>query len=398
MNVPNVNFFINYVDCLSGKFEDKEFMELNKEARDFYGSKNTFDYVGYVNKGSKEKIDFVAYSGNNEKSHGVFNQNGLLNDEQIKELRTKLRQTKSVIWHGLVSFEESFGNTYCDTSEKAIELMKYEFPKFLKDARLIPSNIIWFAGLHENTDNKHIHFSFFEKAPLRYKQNQDNRVYSDGHIRVEAIRNAKVSIELKLLTISKDLKASRNNLIKEFKVFKNQEIGAFMKKIKELLLIIPISGRLSYDSENISKYKPKVDNIINALLMSNTKLSQQVNDFDTILTKRDNEIKNIYKKMKLDFSDKLMKDKYMKDLYRRLGNIVLKVVRDIRIQQEKLDFETKNYKIKKRIERAKRKALFKNCARLNELVTKEAVITFQQFLHKLDEMDYKRQQEEGVID
>ena len=106
MNVPNVNFFINYVDCLSGKFEDKEFMELNKEARDFYGSKNTFDYVGYVNKGSKEKIDFVAYSGNNEKSHGVFNQNGLLNDEQIKKLRTKLRQTKSVIWHGLVSFEE----------------------------------------------------------------------------------------------------------------------------------------------------------------------------------------------------------------------------------------------------------------------------------------------------
>ena len=80
--------------------------------------------------------------------------------------------------------------------------------------------------------------------------------------------------------------------------------------------------------------------------MSNTKLSQQVNDFDTILTKRDNEIKNIYKKMKLDYSDKLMKDKYMKDLYRRLGNIVLKVVRDIRIQQEKLNFETKDYKIK----------------------------------------------------
>ena len=49
--------------------------------------------------------------------------------------------------------------------------------------------------------------------------------------------------------------------------------------------------------------------------------------------------------MKLDYSDKLMKDKYMKDLYRRLGNIVLKVVRDIRIQEEKLDFQTKNYMV-----------------------------------------------------
>ena len=41
-----------------------------------------------------------------------------------------------------------------------------EFPKFFKKAALNPENITWFAGLHENTDNKHIHFSFRQNPPL----------------------------------------------------------------------------------------------------------------------------------------------------------------------------------------------------------------------------------------
>lgn len=88
----------------------------------------------------------------------------------------------------------------------------------------------------------------------------------------------------------------------------------------------------------------------------------------------------------------------MKDLYRRLGNIVLKVVKDIRTQQKKYDYETKNRLVQKRIDKAKRKVLFKNCERLNNLATKEVIITFQEFLHKLDEVNYKRLKEEGLID
>lgn len=160
MSVPNVNLFLGYVDNL-----DKS-VSKDLEARRFYSSNKEYDYVKYVNTGSKEKLDYVAYSGNNEKSKGIFNENGLLNAEQIKELRTNLRTTKSTIWHGVISFTEYFGNVNCDTYEKAYELMKSQLPKFFKNANLDPENIVWFAGLHENTDNKHIHLYFLKKSPL----------------------------------------------------------------------------------------------------------------------------------------------------------------------------------------------------------------------------------------
>ena len=108
MSVPNVNLFLNYVESLAGK--DREYIKDNIEQRSFYSCNKNFDYVGYVNKGSKEQLDYISYSGNNEKSLGIFNENGLLNENEIKELRNKLRTTKSVIWHGVISFTEDFGN------------------------------------------------------------------------------------------------------------------------------------------------------------------------------------------------------------------------------------------------------------------------------------------------
>jgi len=129
-NVPNVNFFIGYAKPQSRKDVMKG--ENVGTERDFYSSNQSRDYVEYVNSGSKEKIDFVEYSGNKEKSHGIFNADGLMEKSEIKELRNELKQTKSVIWHGVISFTEEFGNTYCDTTEKAIAMMKVEMPKFFR--------------------------------------------------------------------------------------------------------------------------------------------------------------------------------------------------------------------------------------------------------------------------
>lgn len=45
--------------------------------------------------------------------------------------------------------------------------MQSELPKFFKSAGLNPDNIEWFAGLHENTDNRHIHLISFVNKKLR---------------------------------------------------------------------------------------------------------------------------------------------------------------------------------------------------------------------------------------
>lgn len=392
MSVPNVNLFLNYIESLVG--QDKEYIENNCEQRAFYSCKNDFDYVGYVNKGSKEQLDYISYSGDNEKSLGIFNQDGLLNEKDISELRNRLRTTRSVIWHGVISFTEEFGNKYCDTYEKAYNLMKTEMPRFFKNAGLNPKNIIWYAGLHTNTDNKHIHFSFFENEPLRKFRDKEGVQYSKGHIAIGVIRQFKKSIELKLLNLSSEIVLNRTSITNEFKKL---ERTIFVKKIKELIEILPLTGRMSYDSKEIEKFKKKIDNVVNAMIMTNASLRQKLNDFDYLVSKKDEEIRNINKRMKQDENKNLLKEKYKLDLYRRLGNIVLGVVKDIRKDQRKFDYNTRKRTTQKRLEKAKRRALFKNCERLNYLSTQEVINAFQEFLHKLDEANYKRLQEEGVI-
>ncbi|MBR1984858.1 MAG: hypothetical protein IKA31_03870 [Clostridia bacterium] len=393
-NVPNVNFFIGYAKPQSRK--DVRKGENVGTERDFYSSNQTRDYVEYVNSGSKEKIDFIEYSGNKEKSHGIFNADGLMEKSEIKELRNELKQTKSVIWHGVISFTEEFGNTYCDTTEKAIAMMKVEMPKFFRNAGFTPENIKWFAGLHENTDNKHIHFSFFEKSPQRIKIGRTTPIFSDGNIPLRAINDVKSSIEIRLLKLVDDVYSNRNLLTHRIK--EKTLLGDYMKHIKLLVGVVPIKGRISYDSENMRVYQPQINKIIRAIIKSDKGVYEKYQEFDRILTKRDNELMRVYSQLKLDFTDKLLRDKCIKDLYRRLGNIVLKNVKQIRKDQLKTERETNNRLVRKHIEKRKRQLLLKRCVQLNEMVNSEIVNSFQDYLRRLEQANYKRLQEEGYLD
>ncbi len=86
------------------------------------------------------------------------------------------------------------------------------------------------------------------------------------------------------------------------------------------------------------------------------------------------------------------------DIYRRLGNLVLLTVKEIRMEQRKLDYETRNRLVRKRIDKFKRKALIKKCMQLSELVNREIVSAFQEYLDKLEEANFKIMKEEGLLD
>ena len=82
-----------------------------QDKRKFYSSNKYNDYMKYIDTGIKDlkNIDFVEYSNNSTKSSGIFNQDGKMNKKQIALTREHLRVTESVIWSGVVSFEEKFG-------------------------------------------------------------------------------------------------------------------------------------------------------------------------------------------------------------------------------------------------------------------------------------------------
>ena len=319
-----------------------------------------------------------------------------MTSEMIKEMRTMLRNTDSPIWHGVISFTEEFGDTYCNTFEKAFELMKNELPKFFKNAGLIPENIVWYAGLHENTDNKHIHLSFFEKEPLRNKQGHKEVCFSDGIIPIKAINKFKISAEIRLLQITKEIQLARKTLTDEMK--KDMKLGDYMKHINSLYFSLPHEHRMSYDSENIKPYKEQIDMVVNAIIMSNEDLQRKFNDFQSFIVKRDYEIKEAYKRINVDSKDKLLFDKCMDDIYRRLGNIVLRTIRDIRWEQRKVEYETTKRLALKRIEKNKRKIMLNRCLKLNELVNREIINAFQEYREKLQDANFKRLKEEGLLD
>ena len=113
---PNVVLMINYVKPKESYTNSKQ-LDKFSDKRDFYSCNKHYNYVSYVQSGSQSTINYVDYSGNNEKSKGIFNQNGLLDEISIKQLKRDLSKTRSCIWHGVISFESNFGNTFCQKIE-----------------------------------------------------------------------------------------------------------------------------------------------------------------------------------------------------------------------------------------------------------------------------------------
>jgi hypothetical protein len=173
------------------------YYDLKSEGREFYSSNMDDDYLSYIDKGIKTtKVrDYVAYAGDGEKSSGIFSANGLLSKEEKKELREELRETKSTIWDYVISFEEKYGKENRYSWQKAKDLLAKTLPGYFKSIGLDPEKTMWYAGLHENTENRHIHLSFFQKEPTAYDRKSKTRVYRRGKIPIAKINGLKVAIE-----------------------------------------------------------------------------------------------------------------------------------------------------------------------------------------------------------
>ena len=389
--VPNVvykqEFFLpNYKD------------KTNQDKRNYYSSNKYDDYLKYVATGIKdlEKLDFVEYSNNSTKSSGIFNQNGLMSKEQIADFRKDLRATKSVIWSGIISFEENFGKKWCCCYEQAYELVKNELPKYFKRAGLNSDNIEWFAGLHENTDNRHIHLLFFEKEPQRMKNKEKH--FSRGYISNNAMDFLKANIELSATDFKAREKEIRLRLTKSVKEQLSDVSGL---KLKQMLLNLakqlPEQGHTFYDCDNMQKLKPNIDNISNYIISHNVDISIYKNDFDDIVSEKQKLVDSYCKRNGVDKPQQNLSEKYTKDLYRRLGNLVIESAKELKTQEiDRLKLNAK-YVIQKRMQKDKLWEELEHCMYLNSKCEYEAIKCFQDYMKKLEEMRIKTLIDEGYL-
>lgn len=311
-----------------------QYHEKGSSHRAFYDSSQKDDYLAYMDKGIKstKSIDYLDYTGNEEKSSGIFNANGVLFKEDKKALRESLRKTESIIWDVVISFEEQYGNKNMYNAEQAQELLRKILPKFFREIGFKPENITWYAGLHTNTDNQHIHLSFFENEPMWYdRQKKEYRYRRKGKIRKECFDTLKMDIEKHFLQPSESIKRVRKLLTEEARTVTGVEaIVNYPRDLKRLLRKlykeIPYESKTAYESENMSRLRGTVDSIV-TLILTHGYHSADYKMAMLEIGEKDKAITEIAKSHKIqNVEPYLYTDKIQRDLYRRMGNAVIKEV------------------------------------------------------------------------
>lgn len=226
-------------------------------------------------------------------------------------------------------------------------------PKFFKRAGLDKDNIIWYAGLHENTENKHIHISFFEKEPKFYANGGKLKFHS-GKIDKDVLLTSKVMFERALTNKSAEIVKERKDLSEKYKIGLSpyEMTRTLKKKLLELYREIPANGRTSYDSENMEFLKKKVDDTTECVLYANPKTKESYLNYKLKI----NEYREWQQEQYKHIPDKYNADVYHEDLMRRLGNITIQTalkLGKLNDEIERLKSYNRKEKVFKKQQRAK---------------------------------------------
>ncbi|MDD2227201.1 MAG: relaxase MobL [Clostridia bacterium] len=356
------------------KYKGKK-RDYTKE-RNFVSCNADFDYVKYVTSGAKPPTNYEMYIGNEEKCSGLFNENGYLNKSQTATLRKELRTTESNIWDMVVSFREDFGNEYCRDYDQAQSFLKAELPKFFKRIGLDKNNIVWYAGFHENTENKHIHISFFEKEPKHF-QNNGKLVFSKGSVKTETLTLTKLSFENHLTSATNKLFALRKNATEKMKdVLTGDRLKEFVKKnLIKLYEQFPTTGRISYEGENMNNVRPKIISFVKDLLQKDSELNVAMQEFDSEYDTYSKRISS-YK-----LEDKKV---YKMDLNRRLGNFVIKYAVLVGKSHREIESQTKYNRKTKIYKKKMRDKEIDYCLKILDEIHKEEAVWNENFMARVN--------------
>ena len=316
-----------------------------------------------------------------------------------------LRTTDSNIWYAIISFTEDFGNKYMKSYKDAVELLNAELPNFFRSIGISADNVVWYAGLHENTDNQHIHLGFFEKEPLFTQENSQEKRYRYGTIGQDALNTFRIKIEERLTDANFDIKRSRRNLTDSAHetLFHLQGVNDYERELKKRLLALyralPLDGRVSYESKNMAPLRQQVNHIVNFVVKNNANLKMDFDTFCLDLARFDANRKRMCEEQKIKNATKyLVSEKYLTDLYRRLGDKVIKAALQIKQKGDKEVKKCKTQLAKKRTEKRHRIYLLEKSLQIGADVDDEAINCFEEYRQKLAKANYERLVDEGDIE
>ena len=297
MSNQPVIFNIQYTPYKPPRGASAEDIEKHADERAFFdmtGEKNVFDYITTEGKrtGKRTALEYL------QKNTGVFNDKGMIPQEEVDEMRARLRRNKGHIFHGFISLNEE--QSYkIDTPEKCIELIKRTFPQFLADAKFRKGNVDLMCALHlDRPHHLHIHFVMWEKEPL-YKEKDGTPCYRRlGKINKKCIDNMFVRLGLYFSDSKDKVYKSRDKAIDELKELLGvRAVMAGNETIKREILALakdlPKTGRITYGSKDMEPFRPRIDRIVKMLICSNPRALRANGRFNDAVARREREVHNI---------------------------------------------------------------------------------------------------------
>lgn len=399
MSQQPVVFNITYTPYKLAKNATAEEIAKHTDERAFYdmtGEKNYFDYMTTDCK-RLGKFTALEYF---QKSMKVFNDKGEIPLEEIAEMKERARDNEGNIWHGFISLSEEESHKI-DTPEKCVELVKKVFPQFFEDARFHKNNVDLMCALHlDKPHHLHIHFAFWEKE-AKYKKNDGSVRYRRlGRIDKKNLDNIVVRLNLYLKDNKEDVYKSRDKAIAEFKellgiraVLANNE--KIQKEIVSLAKDLPKSGRLSYASQDMEQFRPRIDKIIDWLISSNPQAMKADRNFSKAVADRECEIQDICKKNGLDVNNIRIVEEIKTDYKRRQGNMVLNLCKIIKPEcfERKRKHKANSIRLKTSLGISRNK-IGRECRRFFKSFGAQSELLERDFTHRLQdiekEIEYER--------
>jgi len=346
------------------------YLKGNKRAeymarRKFYNLTSSYNFFSYALNGEKvvKNANAEHYFTREGENTGLFNLNGQLNENQIRELKSELKKTESIIWHGFISFDAELNEAF-STQENAVKFMRQTFGAFLDRTHLKRDNVELFAALHEDTDNRHIHFEFFEKQPKRRDKSGELCYTKKGKIDARAIDNYLVSANMHLDEHGEEYYTARNKAIEQFNIARKDVAGGIIRnstlnrELNNLIRSLPATGRLQYGSVNMAELRPQIDLVADLLIQTDPKTQKAQEEMIYQLARVKENVVELVKNNKLAYVDnrrmskeeidKAMGDKpgidmryvdlnnvdyferLQEDYKTRVGNVVLGLCKDLK--------------------------------------------------------------------
>lgn len=338
---------VRWVSPKSGKFKNYiKYIDRDEATRNY-----KFDEFSLYND----------YMGNPQKSGSLFtNEKDFMNKREIRELKNNFelaQNNKSMMWQDVFSFRNEWliENGYLDTKSGVLDERKIRSAIRKSMSELYKekgeNELIWSASIHYNTKHIHVHVASVELKPNKEELKLPNK--KRGMRKLSTLKTMKSKFindmrnrdefyrELDVL--------ARDNMIGSKKEYEFMKDRILREKMLKLLKHMPKNKR-EWNYERAKEARPYLNAITKYYLENFCK--EDYKKFKELLEWDKEEQIRIYGVPKDE--RKLKEEHYKeKDLYKRMGNTILRKLKDFINNEEyknrRLEYLDNQKKLKKGI-------------------------------------------------